>query len=331
MPNYTVNNLEQAAWLVYINGLEIPVPRVEIHYGVWQMPTATLQMVPHTMLQRLGAEDRLQVAIFYLDTFWNPDNPEFCLFGEFEVVGWNYNNSSYGRFIQLNCVAQTQILEQLHFYYISSLADIAGAAVPSVASDTSTTTQVKLLYPASLFLEGLTAPPAVTTQGEDTSVLVDQDNFIKRPIEFVTNIFAALTRPISNNENDVFTVSAESPSVPRSAASVPGRNFFARWMKMTGFHRRWAALPILEDVGESGCFPLIKAAQDTTTLPALQQQLGEIHGSSYDTVTPIGAATEEEGHYRRGNESRPTGSRHVSIHYFPFRQAPVYLCATTYL
>ncbi len=280
MANYTVNNLEQAAWLVYINGLEIPVPKVEIHYGVWQMPTATLQMVPHTMLQRIGAEDRLQVAIFYLDTFWNPDNPEFCLFGEFEVVGWSYNNTTYGRFIQLNCVAQTQILEQLHFYYISSMTDIVGASVGSTKTDTSTTTQVKLKYPASLFLEGLTAPPVVKTSGEDADVTIDNDNFIKRPIEFVTNVLAALTRPITEVETEVFDVAADSPAVPRSAASIPGRNFFARWMKMTGFHRKWAALPVLEDVGESGCFPLIKASQDTTTLQALQTQLGNSVGNA---------------------------------------------------
>ena len=67
MANYTVNQLNQAAWLVYINGLEIPVSSMTIQFGVWQVPTATLNMVPHQLLSRIGAEDRLQVAIFYLD------------------------------------------------------------------------------------------------------------------------------------------------------------------------------------------------------------------------------------------------------------------------
>ncbi|RKY26698.1 MAG: hypothetical protein DRP83_03705, partial [Planctomycetota bacterium] len=59
--DYTVNMPREAAWIVYINGLEIPVMGVDVTYGVWQIPTAAIRMVPHPMLQRLGAEDRLHV------------------------------------------------------------------------------------------------------------------------------------------------------------------------------------------------------------------------------------------------------------------------------
>ena len=116
MGSYSVNMLNQASWLVYINGIEIPVCGLTVDYGVWQTPTLSLKMVPHTILTRIGAEDRLQVAVFYLDHHWNPGNPEFCLLGEFEVVGWSYQNTPSGRYINLSCVSQLQILEQLHFY-----------------------------------------------------------------------------------------------------------------------------------------------------------------------------------------------------------------------
>ena len=46
MANYTVNMLNQAAWLVYINGLEIPAVSLTVQYGVWTPPTVTLDMVP---------------------------------------------------------------------------------------------------------------------------------------------------------------------------------------------------------------------------------------------------------------------------------------------
>ena len=115
MASYSVNQLQQAAWLVYFNGLEIPVAGAEVRFGVWSMPTLTLDMVPHPLLQRLGAEDRIQVVLFYLDTHYNPDSPTFRLMGEFEIMGWGYSTSSRGRSLQFKCVSQMQIFEQMKF------------------------------------------------------------------------------------------------------------------------------------------------------------------------------------------------------------------------
>ncbi len=280
MGNYTVNMFNQAAWLVYINGLEIPVSSLTVQYGVWEAPTLNLSMVPHTILTQLGSEDRLQVAVFYLDHHWDPGNPQFCLLGEFEVVGWSYNNTPRGRFVNLNCVSHLQIFEQLHFFYVSSMNDIVDASSPITATDASGATVVKVLYPASLFHEGLTAPESVKVGGTSADVSVDSDPFIKRPIDFVLNIFRSLLRPYVESSSDDFGVPAGSVAIPKTAASVPGKNFFARWLKMTGFHKRWAALPYLEDEGEVGCFPLLKATQDTVTLPALQKQLGQSVGNA---------------------------------------------------
>ena len=154
MLSYTVN-----AWLVYINGLEIPSLGFTVNYGVWAMPTLSLDLVPHYLINRIGNEDRLQVAVFYLDHHWNPGSPTFCLLGEFEVVGFNYTNTAHGRTIRLNAVSHLQILEQLNFYYISSLDDMVTGLSPSTAGDSSTVAVAKPLYPASLFFEGLISTP----------------------------------------------------------------------------------------------------------------------------------------------------------------------------
>ena len=280
MGSYSVNMPIQAAWLVYINGLEIPVSSLSVQYGVWQMPTLTLNMVPHNILTRIGAEDRLQIAVFFLDHHWDPGNPTFCLLGEFETVGWSYNNTPRGRYINLSCVSHLQIFEQLHFYYISSLDDIVTGGSPAIATNPNMAQSVKVLYPTSLFLEGLTSTSTVTSDATSAAVEVDADNFIKRPIDFVLNIFRSLLTAVSQEVADETMVSKGSKVLPRSASSVPGKNFFARWLKMTKFHERWAALPYMEDEGGTGCFPLIKATQDTNTLPALQQQIGQSVGNA---------------------------------------------------
>jgi len=280
MGNYTVNMPKQAGWLVYINGLEIPVLSVSASFGVWQMPTLRIEMVPHPILTRIGAEDRLQVVVFYLDHHWDPKNPTFRLLGEYEVAGWSYRNTPRARSIILSCVSQLQIFEQLKFFYISSLNDVASGMGPQGSTASDVATAVKVLYPASLFREGLTTPAVQESNTTSETISVDSDAFIKRPIDFVTNIFRALLATPSPNEEDEVYVDARSGHVPRSSVSVPGKNFFARWLKMTGFHRRWAALPLLEDEGGDGCFPIIKATQDTTALPALQQSIGESVGPS---------------------------------------------------
>ena len=122
--SYTLNTFKNAYWLVYINGLEVPVIGVNTSFEVWKFPTAIIEMVPHPYLQRLGNEDRIQVAVFFLDVFSNAKDPTFRLLGEFEVVGWGYSTSGLGRSLQLNCVSHLQIFAQLYFFYMSSVDDI---------------------------------------------------------------------------------------------------------------------------------------------------------------------------------------------------------------
>ena len=77
-------------------------------------------------------------------------------------------------------------------------------------------------------MQGLTAPAVESVEIEDgAETQVAADNFIKRPIEFVTNIFSSVMRPIEDSDS----IEAGSGTIPRSAASTPGRNFFSRWMK----------------------------------------------------------------------------------------------------
>ena len=148
--DFSVSELNQAAWLCYINGLEIPIVSGTVTYGVGIIPTASIQLVPSPFLHRIGKEDRLQVALFYLDDFYYHDDPQFCLLGEFEVIGWSYAASRGSRYIQLDCMSPLQIFTQWFFYYMSSVDDIA----ESINSDTATA-RVMVGYPHSLFLKGL--------------------------------------------------------------------------------------------------------------------------------------------------------------------------------
>jgi len=269
--SFTTNVPHNASWLVYLNGLEVQATAVSVQFGVWQIPTAQVTLPPHVMLQRLGFEDRIMVTIFYLDEFYAPANPRYCLMGEFELVEWSYMNTGSGRAIRLSCRSPLQIFEQLKFYYMSSLDDIVTANMNVGASASDTVTTAVVLYPQSLFHNGLV--PIRSDRSEEPDAL----DFITSPSGFIWNIFKALTGDI-----DFPSVAAapENDFVPQQACAIPGRNFFGRWMFKTQFYRRWVGLYGLDDGSSGATFPLLDANNNTQVVQALQQQIGISVGSA---------------------------------------------------
>jgi hypothetical protein len=230
------------------------------------------------MLQRLGFEDRIMVTIFYLDEFYTPGKPEYRLMGEFELVEWSYMNTGSGRAIQLSCRSPLQIFEQLKFYYMSSLDDIvtANGNVGASLGDTATTYQV--LYPQSLFHNGL-----IPTRG-DRSEIPEALDFIRTPSGFIWNLFKGLTGKIAYSTvstDPKAELEVESPDgVPPTSCAIPGRNFFGRWMFKNQFQRRWVGLYGFDDEDSGNVFPLLDAQNQTEVMQALQQQIGMSVGAA---------------------------------------------------
>jgi len=297
--------LHQAAWICYINGLEIPVMAAEVQFGVWRMPVASLQFTPHPLLQRIGSEDRLQVIIFYLDEFIEPKNPQFRLLGEFEAVGSGYSSTTGSRQFQLDCVAPIQIFKQMYFSQLAAYKNaIVKKAVDGLAIFGSTlTVQTGQDWPSDPLFTSFTG--MVNSKKKSPTNRIRKGSFIRRPIDLILHIFQAILSPVntakvetktsdsSATKNDFPTqyekASVKSPpgKVTR-ATSVISKNFYARWMKMTGFHKRFFALPMFEDdITEGGCFPIIKATGGYAALRSLQKHAGPRKGSAWDMFMNI--------------------------------------------
>jgi hypothetical protein len=276
--SFSTNVLHNAAWLVYLNGLEVQAMSVSVQFGVWQIPTAQVTLPPHVILQRLGFEDRIMVTIFYLDEFYEPGNPKYRLMGEFELVEWSYMNTGSGRSIQLSCRSPLQIFEQLKFYYMSSLDDIvtANGNVGAGLGDTASVTHV--LYPQSLFHNGL-----IPTRSDRSEELPELD-FIKTPSGFIWNLFKGIMGKIAYTTatDPAAELEAEDPEgkVPPTACAIPGRNFFGRWMFKHQFQRRWVGLYGFDDENSGNVFPLLEAQNNTEVMQALQMQIGQSVGAA---------------------------------------------------
>jgi hypothetical protein len=274
--NYTVNYPHQAAWLVYFNGLEVPVTSVNVDFGVGKIPTCTIDMPPDPRLTRLGYEDRIEVAVFYLDDFYDPYNAQFCLMGEFDIMGWAYTNSAAGRSLRFMCVGTVQILQQLNMFYISSVDDIVNAYLPPTVTDAAAMTNVTIYFPASLFLQGLMPTQRPVSDLEGDAEIVAPTDFIKTPYQFIRNVFKSILSDVDFDNPDP-NQSSDASKLPKSAISAPGKNFFAKYMTQRDLYRRFVGLPYidwLEKMEDSYCYPLIRAVQSTEALKAIQSQLG---------------------------------------------------------
>ena len=279
----STNPVYQAAWICYVNGVEVPIMGFQIECGVWKIPSFSIDMVPDILLQRLGNEDRVPVQIFYLDYWCNPSNPEFRLLIDGEIIGWRYSSSAGQRTMSFSCLSHIHVFQQLYFFYMTNIDDIVAASGPDVQS--SAFTQSGLLYPYSLFHQGLIVTPDQVADarpaprrraGQPRTPVADVNTEtddrvqppIKAPFELIYNVVKGVI----------------GSAVPANRRAIPMMNFFARHMRKTRFHNRFVRLPYLEDPEEladkKGCFPIFQAARNTEALSAMQRQSASQIGNS---------------------------------------------------
>lgn len=246
---YSSSAPRQAAFLVYVNGLEVPAKSASLRYGVWQIPEMQIEMVADPVLVRLGAEDRVQVVVFYLD---DCDvaigvEPQFRLFGEGEITSWGYRNTSSGRSIVFTVVNQIAVFTQLFVQFMTTLDDMIGHATnPGAGITDIATPSSQLVYPFALFQQGL-MPGA----GEAPTQ-------ITRPFEFLYNAVRGMI----------------SSRVPSGQQTVPAANFFARWARLTNFHNRFAATPFFDEVVDNAnIFPVLRALQNVSAVDVITKNL----------------------------------------------------------
>lgn len=264
--SFSGNKPHNGAFIVYINGIEVPCKSVSDRIGVWQIPEFQLEMVADPVLTRFGAEDRVQVVVFYLDdvTVDPSQSPAFKVFAEGEITGWGYRRVTNGRSIILTCVNQMAIFTQLFVQFLTNLDDMiahatfAGSGTFEFSSPTS-----QIVYPFSLFKQGLILP-----QGSSAPD-------ITRPFDFLYNILRGMV----------------GANVPAGQQSIPASNFFARWARLTNFVNRFVASPVFDEgVGDANIFPILKALQTTSAVDVLTKNLlSQIQntGSMYDMLQLI--------------------------------------------
>lgn len=274
---FSTNPFYQGAWLCYINGIAVPIQGFTVTHGVWQIPNFTIDLIPDLTLMNLGQEDLVQVALFYLDHWVDPEHPEWRLLVDGEIVGKSIRMTPNGRMLSFRCMSHIRTLQQLFFFYMTNVEDVVAAQDPALRASGFATEG--LSYPYALFHKGLRLTGAEATALNGTgSDAAGNGDAIKAPFEFVYNVIRGVI----------------SKEVPDDKRSLPMMNFFARHIRTTRMHNRFVRQPILEDASvlaeRKGVFPIFEAARNEQALLAMQRhtasQLSN-SGSVYSIVEQV--------------------------------------------
>lgn len=172
-------------FLVYINGVRIPATSVSVTSGIFSPIAASIEVPPHRLLSRIGSDDRLQVAVFYLDCWYYADNPQWALLFEGEVTGWSYANQGNSRSLSLSVASHLTLLTQLFFFFLSgNTAGTSKVAKPD--REFPNQLNIKSRFPGSFFTQG-----------------VHKKQPIARPFDIIENIIAAVTGEYKEDQPSV--------------------------------------------------------------------------------------------------------------------------------
>ena len=292
---FSSNVPHRAPLLCYIAGIEVPVLSASLNYGIFDgqnVPACRIALFPDPALQRLGAEDRIPMVLFYLDEYIDPEKPTWRMLFEGEVVGWNYSNTAMGRSVALDCVMDIALWTQLFLFYMTTVGGVAEGLVDQDQQG-GAITQAVAEMPYALFHRGLmpevaelgkqatpTPNPGTPAATGDSTKAPNpgSEQFITRPFDLAYNVIRALI----------------SSKIPAKMRCMPAVNFFSRWTRRQNFHNKWVALPFLDDQYNTtepmptvkkdqppGVFPIFRAVKADFAINAIQSQIvNEYSGGS---------------------------------------------------
>ena len=258
----TPNPVLPGDYLCYINGLCVPIAGATVQYGVGQVPECSINFYPSKLMRRFGAEDRVEVVLFYLDNHYAPDKPEYRLLFEGEIVSWSYSTSGEGRSMTATAVADISIFNQVQYSLLNTVGRVANATLDP--NESNTVTQAGVYYGYSLFQYGL------LYQYDSASTPVPS---IRRPYDLLFNAVRGLA----------------DRSVAPGQRSIPVVNFYSRWARRRNYINRFVASAWFDDpIAEAdGVFPIFKTAKAMGALKTMQDSIAQAgaDGNLYEILT----------------------------------------------
>ena len=152
-------------FLTYINGVRVPSTSASVSVQSGKFASASITVPPHSLLNSLGDEDNLSLAIFYLDTYYY-DDPTWCLLFEGSIVGQTYSNEPDGEMMSFSADSNANMLGKLYFSFLKK----------KKGANTATKD-----YPNQIVVRGKTASSFLSESLSGRP--------LARPFDFLENVF----------------------------------------------------------------------------------------------------------------------------------------------
>jgi hypothetical protein len=168
-----LNSATRVDYRLYIAGVLVPCVSVSTSTSAGGKSSAQFSVPAHPLLLGLGKTDRLQVAIFYLDSTREDGELQWCLLFEGFLAGQNYVSSPTSREISFFAFSNLSVWDNL---YLELLGGKGKGKIGKADKITPDEITMKGNFPRRLFTEGL-----------------GNKVFIKRAFDLVGNIFLSTT------------------------------------------------------------------------------------------------------------------------------------------
>ena len=182
---------KNTSYIVYFNGYRVPCSQVTVSSSVGAPSTANITIPASPVMHAFGSEDRVQVSIFYLDSWDHEEEPKWCLLFEGYLGGYAYSGSPTSRSMNFNASSNIQVLSTLYLEFLGGGSNVAGRrGRPDPIVPSEVTFRGK--YPNQLFTKGLTNKGTIT-----------------RPYEIIENVFLATTGQFRDRNRNTNASSSE--------------------------------------------------------------------------------------------------------------------------
>lgn len=169
----TINSATRVDYKLYVAGVLIPCSSVTVSTSVPGTSSAQFSVPAHPLLVNLGRADRLQVAIFYLDSSRDDGELQWCLLFEGYLAGQNYVSSATSRELTFFALSNITIWDSLYLEFMGGKGKGTVGKADKITPDEIT---IKGNFPRRLFTEQL-----------------KNKVFIKRTFDLIGNIFLSTT------------------------------------------------------------------------------------------------------------------------------------------
>ena len=169
----TLNLATRVDYKLYIAGVLVPCVSVTVTTSAPGKASAQVSLPAHPLLLGLGKTDRLQVAIFYLDSSRDDGELQWCLLFEGYLAGQNYVSSPTSREVTFFAFSNISVWDNLYLEFLGGKGKGKIGKADKITPDEIT---MKGNFPRRLFTEGL-----------------NNKVYIKRAFDLIGNIFLSTT------------------------------------------------------------------------------------------------------------------------------------------